>query len=158
MPFEITSDIMLRASEINRFDEHREFKKGFNGQFVGSIGEIHFKDYSDKLKKTYVHSNTKDYDFLCGNLKIEVKSFKINSVPNDKGFVSIGEVSKHQKCDYYIFFYINIKDKISYLLGWISKLDFFSIATYHKEGDKTRLGTEYFTNDYSIGIDKLNKL
>lgn len=107
-------------------------RKG-EGTFYGSLGEIIVRDTLG-----LEHANTFDYDLLLDDIKIEVKT-KDRTVPPKLDYeASITRFNPNQDCDGYIFVSLLSRDNIpvkGYIMGYISKEDYFSKCRALKKGD-----------------------
>lgn len=104
------------------------FMKG-NRNVVGFLGEILVADY---LKANI--ENTYDYDLIKSGVKIDVKSKRCSSVPQDHYECSVAAYNTKQKCDYYVFVRILKDYKKAWILGIINKENFFKNSILRKKG------------------------
>jgi len=104
--------------------------------------------------------NTYDYDIvdLVGN-KIDVKTKRCNSEPKPHYDCSIAAHGTKQKCDMYVFVRVLNNFSKGWILGKITKDDYFSKAKYHKKGDLDDDNKfRYKTNCYNVKISDLDTL
>lgn len=77
-----------------------------------------------------------DYDLLISELKADVKSKAVSSIPKPDYLCSVMEYQLNNDCDIYIFTRINISKKTGWILGWIPKQDLITNGIRFKAGDK----------------------
>ena len=139
---EITEEDLVKAR--NRYDFVNLNNSITNGasQLYGAIGEVMIlKFYKEKLRITekqfnylIIDESSYDYDFIMNNRAIEVKTKKINVIPKEEYVVSVASSNSDQKCDYYYFTMVHDDCTKGWLLGFISKEDFFNKAVLCKKG------------------------
>ena len=122
----------------------------------GALGEIVVRD---ELSKTCTVKSkaTYDYDMIIKGAKIDVKTKKVNSFPQGHYLCSIASFNITQKCDYYFFVRIMEDMSLAYLLGYLSKKDFFKKALLYKKGDQDINGFVFKADNYSVEINELRK-
>ena len=125
------------------------------GNIAGFIGEI---VVADRIKAK--HKNTYDYDLIdrLGN-RIDVKTKRCSSEPKPDYDCSIAAIGTKQECDMYVFVRVlNIYTK-AWILGKLSKKDYFDRATYFKKGEKDPSNNFTFRADcYNVKIKDLEIL
>lgn len=139
----ITEGDLVKAR--NRYDFVNLNNSITNGasQLYGAIGEVMIlKFYKEKLRITekqfnylIIDESSYDYDFIMNNRAIEVKTKKINVTPKEEYVVSVASSNSDQKCDYYYFTMVHDDCTKGWLLGFISKEDFFNKAVLCKKGE-----------------------
>ena len=128
-----------------------------NGEsnIYGALGEIIVHDY---FKDKYVceFNSTFDYDMIINNKKVDVKTRKAKGIPRGKcGFPAF---NPNQKCDYYFFANVSYDFKTGYIMGYVSKDDFFKLAVLKKKGDLDDDGKFIFKSDsYVIYYNQLTQ-
>ena len=102
------------------------------GNFTGFIGEEvvkHFFKYN-----AFVHpldcENTKDYDIIYNGKKYDVKTKLRKDDPKPEWDCSIAAYNTVQKCDGYIFVSLVKDQNYAWILGYMPKEEYFSMATY----------------------------
>ena len=153
---EISGDQFIRARKkaIDMGTIANSITNG-GGNLAGFIGEILVTDYINAKEQ-----NTYDYDIvdLVGN-KIDVKTRRCNSEPKPHYDCSIAAHGTKQKCDMYVFVRVLNNFSKGWILGKITKDDYFSKAKYHKKGaldDDNKF--RYKTNCYNVKISDLDTL
>ena len=124
------------------FNSRTILAKG-SGQITGTLGEMAFGRWLTDLgiDFEYCADESKNYDFLIGDYRIDVKTKKTHGVQKSNYMVRIPDSQKNQKCDLYVFAYCNDHD--IYLLGFSEKLDFWeSIGHSVIAGQKTETHIE----------------
>ena len=125
------------------------------GNLAGFIGEV---VVADELNAK--HDNTYDYDLTLNNTtRVDVKTKRCNSKPLDTYDCSISAHGTKQKCDMYVFVRVLNNFSKGWILGKITKDDYFSKAKYHKKGDLDDDNKfRYKTNCYNVKISDLDTL
>jgi len=122
------------------------------GSPAGALGEIVVRDYLN-----YTHANTRDYD-LCTDqgIRIDVKAKRCTSTPKPFYECSIAAHGTKQDCDEYIFVRVLNNLQRAWILGRISKDEYFKKAVRHKKGDRDESNNFTFKSDcYNLEISEL---
>lgn len=139
---------------------NRSFMNG-HGNLVGFLGEYITLAYRPDFQLI----NNFNYDLLFKDYRIDVKT-KHQSVPQDPmGYyeASVDVNSLHQELDFYIFCRIFKKSDNEFPYGWIlgaiSKDDFFKYARKLKKGDADGdNGYKVRQDCYNIRYDQLKQI
>lgn len=119
----------------------------------GCIGELIVSDYFKvNLRNTY------DFDLIKKNKKIDVKTKTCSSIPKPEYECSISAANTKQECDYYLFVRVHDDMKTGWILGGISKKNFFKKARFCKEGEidpKSRIRWRFKADCYNLEISEL---
>lgn len=105
------------------------------GNIAGFIGEMivlkKLKLGSDNLKSSISY----DYDIIDNDgIKWDVKTKRRTVKPSPHYNCSVADFNTKQKCDRYIFTSLyNLEE--GFILGWISKEDFYKKAKFYKKGE-----------------------
>lgn len=151
----IYKDQIERAKELYPFKNlNNSITKG-ESNIYGALGEIIINDLFLQNGFEVDFSSTFDYDLKINGFNIDVKTKKTKVQPSNNYLCSI--VNDKQKCDFYFFLRINENFEECYLLGYISKNDFFQKATYNLKGTKDINGFEFKADCYNLEISKLNE-
>ena len=127
---------------------------GGSSNVVGAIGEIVVAD-SIKAKEI----NTYDYDLIKNGLRIDVKTKRCNTKPMPNYDCSVALHGTNQDCDTYVFVRILCDLSKAWILGSISKNDFYNKATLYRKGDvDTDNGYTFKADCYNLRIDKLDSI
>ncbi len=141
-----------KAEEMGRL--RNSIRRG-EGNVAGFLGEIIFaKHFNGTINNTY------DYDVIVKGKKVDVKTKETTVIPEPYYFATVAGYNIKQKCDYYYFVRVNIKEKKAYLLGGLSKSGFYKEAIFYKEGDldpTSNLGWTFRANCYNVEISKLKQ-
>lgn len=124
------------------------------GNIHGFLGEIITSKFlSSSLNNTY------DYDIVHNNLKIDVKTKRVTTPPQEHYECSVAALNTKQECDVYVFTRI-LKDMTSgWLLGYINKEDYFNAALFLKKGHTDPSNNWKVSTDcYNLPINKLNNI
>jgi len=106
------------------------------GSPAGALGEILVRDMLD-----YRQANTKDYDLYTDHgIRIDVKTKRCTSAPKNYYECSIAAHGTRQDCDEYVFVRVLNNLTRAWILGSISKDEYFEKAVRHK---KTRAITSH---------------
>lgn len=123
-----------------------------NGNLAGFIGEILVEKYiGGKIVDTY------DYDILLGNIKIDVKTKSVSSVPQPHYLCSVMEYQLKNNTDVYFFVRVNLSTKRAWLLGGISKTRLLRDGIVQKRGDMDG-NWEVKEDCRSVRIDELEEI
>jgi hypothetical protein len=152
----ISDSQISRAEKLYNFNElNGSITKG-KSNIYGAIGEIIVYDYFlDYL--SIIQCNTFDYDFIINDFKVDVKTKRTTVKPKDNYLCSISSFNIKQKCDYYFFIRVLESFKIGYMLGFISKDEFYKKAVFNKVGEKDNNYFKFKDDCYNIEISQLNK-
>ena len=127
---------------------------GGTSNVVGAIGEIIVADSIEAEQM-----NTYDYDLVKDGMRIDVKTKRCNSKPKPFYDCSVALHGTKQDCDAYVFVRILINLSKAWILGSISKKDFYDRATLHRKGDVDRDNGYTFKADcYNLRIDRLDPI
>ena len=102
-----------------------------------------------------------DFDWISPKLYLfEIKSKERNVEPQPWYNCTVKEYNINQKCDYYLFTSVFGDYSRGWILGYISKQNFFNKATFFKkdEVDPDPRGDRYKfpSNCYNLKIEQLN--
>jgi hypothetical protein len=131
---QISEDQRLRANDLYNFDSLNGSITNGKSNIYGAMGEVVFSDiYADR----YVRSDCFDYDFLSldKSLSVDIKTKRTTAVPKPFWRCSISAFNINQKCDYYFFMRVSEDLQTAYVLGYLSKQEFFERAEFFKAGD-----------------------
>jgi hypothetical protein len=130
VPIEITSDMVERAlaKGCSMGELKNSITKG-EGNGSGFLGE-------EMLKKYYAISskNTFDYDMMFKDKKLEVKTKRTSVPPEPHYECSVAAYNTRQKCDFYVFARVSYDLTQGWIIGYLSKKEFYEIARYSEEG------------------------
>ena len=147
---EITREQIKRAKSLYDFKVlANSIMKGKSNKY-GAIGEILAYDYFCKTKEV-VFESTFDYDMIVDGSTIDIKTKRTTVRPEPHFNCSISKHSTHQRCDY--LFFVRVMEDMSkaWLLGQISRDDFYKKATFNAKGEKD--GNWTFKSDcYNLQI------
>lgn len=135
-----------KAAELPKLNN--SITKG-GGNLAGFLGEELVLASSER----FTEANTYDYDIvLDSRYSIEVKTKRQTSKlpPKSTYEASITNFNPYQLTDYYIFTRVTNDYSIGWVLGIISKNEFFNKASFHRKGE---LDT---TNNFEFKCDCYN--
>lgn len=128
------------------------------GNLTGALGEIIVRDYYWYKDFIVEDNSTRNFDLYIKGMLMEIKSKKTTVVPKPYYNVSILASNPNQKCDIYYFTRIRKDLKIGYLLGYLSRDEYFKQATFNKKGEPDGWGF-YFKDDcYNLQIKNLRQV
>ena len=144
---QITDEMLIKARRkaIDLGQLNNSIERG-DGNLVGFLGElVAQKVLGGRVKNTY------EYDLvLKDGTKIDVKTKKTSVAPKDYYDCSIANYNTKQDCDEYCFVRVkNTLDK-AWVLGRISKEEYFKKARFLKKGDQDG------DNGYTVKADCWN--
>lgn len=149
----LTYEMKERAS-IKAEDDHPFKNTVLDRKYQGFLGEELFQSKYPEAKQ----DDTYDYDFLFHGKTIEVKTRLFKKEPQEHWDVTLFVWESRQQCDIYYFCGISEDHDTGYLLGWITKDDFFKKSTKVSKGDKCYNGEPAKTNSRNLKISELNPL
>ena len=132
---EISQSQIERAKEALTHGALRNSITKGKSNLYGYLGEIITLDYFRERGKEAQHKNTYDYDLIVNRRRIDVKSKRTTVVPLDHYNCSVAAFNTIQNCDYYFFTRISEDYRTGYLLGLISKEDFYNQSQFHRQGE-----------------------
>lgn len=94
--------------------------------------------------------NTYEYDFLFNSKRCEVKTKLTTVVPKSHYDCSVANYNPNQKCDFYIFVRVMSSSDKAWILGYISKDEFFRNSVFLMKGDLDP------SNNYTVKADCYN--
>lgn len=149
---DVTEDMMKQAAKKAA---QMQFLAGSitNGtsNVLGSLGEVIVQNHLNASP-----SNTFDYDLMHEGRRIDVKTKRCDSAPLSYYDCSVAAHGSDQNCDEYIFVRVLHNMKRAWILGSISKSEFYESATRHKRGEVDPRNNYTFRADcYNIPISKL---
>lgn len=122
------------------------------GSPAGALGEIIVRDLLG-----YRQINTAHYDLYTDQgTRIDVKTKRCTSAPKQYYECSIAAHGTKQDCDEYIFVRVLNNLQRAWILGRISKDEYFKKAVRHKKGDRDESNNFTFKSDcYNLEISEL---
>jgi hypothetical protein len=133
------------------------------GNIAGFIGEILALKALKLTGSNLKSSSSYEYDILDNqNISWDVKTKRRTVKPQPYHNCTVADYNTKQKCDRYIFVSLYNLDE-GFILGWISKDDFYKKAKFFKKGEIDPLSppnkTFRFTADcYNIEAKHLNAI
>lgn len=119
------------------------------GNATGFLGEEVVKEWL-RNKGEVSGRNTYEYDFLFNSWRCEVKTKLTTVRPQSQYDCSVANYNPNQKCDFYIFVRILDKGDKAWILGYISKEEFFRNSIFLMKGDLDP------SNNYTVKADCYN--
>lgn len=122
------------------------------GSPAGALGEIVVRDYLN-----YKQANTAHYDLYTDQgIRIDVKTKRCTSPPKPFYECSIAAHGTGQECDEYIFVRVLNNLTRAWILGRITKDEYYSKAVRYKRGDRDERNNFTFKSDcYNLEISEL---
>ena len=127
---EMLEDAKKKALDMGRIKN--SITKG-DGNIAGFLGEFlcaSLLPYGSKISNTY------DYDIVSGDKFIDVKTKRTKVKPKPYYDCSIASLSTHQKCSHYIFTRVLYDCSKAWILGWMSKEEYFDKARFLAKGER----------------------
>ncbi len=125
---------------------------GGTSNVVGAIGEL---VVADSINAKQI--NTYDYDLVKDGMRIDVKTKRCNSKPQPHYDCSVALHGTKQDCDAYVFVRILTDMSKAWILGGISKHNFYKEATLYRKGDIDYNNCYTFKADcYNLQISQLS--
>lgn len=154
---EISEQQIEKAKKLYLFKELKGSITKGKSNIYGAVGEIIIQDIFINKGFNIDNKSTYDYDLIINGYKIDVKSKKTTVVPQINYNCSIPAFNTKQKCDYYFFLRINENLRECYLLGYISKSEFFEKAIFNKKDDIDINGWKFKSDCYNLEIKMLHQ-
>ena len=129
----IKNDILIQARQKAR--EMGAIKNSITrggGNVAGFVGELVCLDLLPLSKI----NNTYDHDIDFGKFTIDVKTKRTNYKPKDYYDCSVASSSKHQRCSHYIFTRVLNDFSSTWILGWMTREEYFDAARFLKKGEE----------------------
>ena len=127
---------------------------GSMSNVVGAIGEVVVEDYTGGIE-----ANSKDFDLMVGNRRVDVKTKRCNTTPSPKYDCSVAAHGTKQDCDSYVFVRILTDHSKARILGEIAKSEFYKKATRYRTGDVDPANGFVFKADcYNLAIQELDSV
>ena len=145
----ITPEQVTRAKDLYYFDSLNGSITNGKGNIYGAVGEIITFDYFASVTDCE-QSNNFDYDLIIDGYRVDVKTKRSNVAPKHYFNCSIPSFNTSQRCDYYFFVRVTDDLKTGYLLGYISKDNFFTNARLNKKGEQDGSGFVFKTDCYNL--------
>lgn len=155
--------IKLSEEDIIRAENLYEFKclnnsitKG-RSNIYGAIGEIAVSNYLESINRVVDFESTYDYDMIVSGKKIDVKTKRTTVIPKEDYLCSVSSFNTKQKCDFYVFARVSEKKDVAYILGYMSKRDFYSKSSFYRKGELDVNGFVFKGDNYSLEVRDLHK-
>jgi hypothetical protein len=127
---EVSADVIERAKakSIEMGKLNKSITEG-EGNVAGFIGEIVVANHigCDVC-------NTFEYDIVCGDKTIDVKTKRTGYVPLPHYNCSVAAFNTHQRCDYYVFARVMNDFSKAWILGCMPHDEFYKNAVFLKKG------------------------
>lgn len=130
--------------------------RGGSGNIIGFIGELLICQYANVQQIDRNNDSLFDYDLVIKNIKCDVKSKEVTSLPNVNYECSIEKFNTLQQCDIYIFTRIMRDYSCAWILGWIPKKSYFEKCYFVSKGFIDPTNNKRIPSDrYNILIKQL---
>lgn len=153
---DITSEMLEKAKLLqdeNTVDTKNTLMRDVGG-LIGNIGEVVFHTVFPKSCR----ANTFHYDFIWNRETIDIKTKTCTSIPKFEYDNSIFKYQK-QNCDKYVFIRITQDYKKAWIVGMISKENFYKEANLMKKGEiDPRNNFKFLADKYNLPISKLKQI
>lgn len=127
----IKNSIINKARNRAAAQKDNKFTLASGGKLYGLIAEEIFLDiYGGKL------DNTQNYDILSKIGKIDIKAKSCRSTPKLEYTASVADYQKNHKTDYYFFFRIKNDLTVAWILGGLTKEEFYKKSKFLAKGQK----------------------
>ena len=152
---QINSDYMSRAREkASSVGILQGSITGGTRNVIGAIGEV---IVADSINADEI--STYDYDLVKDGKRIDVKTKRCNTKPLPYYECSVALHGTKQDCDTYGFVRVLSDMSKAWILGGLSKQDFYDRATLYRKGDIDQDNGFVFKADcYNLRIDKLSPI
>jgi len=152
---QINSDYMSRAREkASSVGILQGSITGGTSNVVGAIGEVIVADIIGATE-----ANTFNYDLVKDGNRIDVKTKRCNTKPQSNYDCSVASHGTKQDCDSYVFVRILTDLSKAWILGSITKQEYYAKATRYKKGQvDPSNGFTFKTDCYNLPISKLEPI
>ena len=151
---DIKSDwIKIATKNSKNMGSLRESITKGNGNVAGFLGELVVHDMLGGIYKSTIH-----YDIVIDGKKYDVKTKRCTSSPLLNYDCSISGHNPNQNCDYYIFTRVLENYKTCWVLGYMSKSEYFEKARFCRKGDvdeKSNMNWRFKADCYNLEIKEL---
>ena len=150
---QINSDYMSRAREkASSVGILQGSITGGTRNVIGAIGEV---IVADSINADEI--STYDYDLVKDGKRIDVKTKRCNTKPLPNYDCSVALHGTKQDCDAYVFVRILTDMSKAWILGGISKQNFYKEATLYRKGDiDYNNGYTFKADCYNLQISQLS--
>jgi len=102
--------------------------------------------------------NTRDYDLVVNDKKIDVKTKKTSVTPKSNYECSVADVTRKQDCDYFAFVRVLNDQSVGWFLGLKERDEYYNEAVYLTKGEHDP-SNNYFVkaNCYNLPISSLDQ-
>jgi hypothetical protein len=152
---DISSSQKIRAKNLYDFHNIKNSITAGDSQLYGAIGEILVMDYIKLAGLPCEYEGTYDYDLRSDVVTIDVKTKRVNCVPEKHHNANIPAYNTKQNTFLYFWVYVSEDMKRGWLIGWLDKKTYFEEATLHRKGDDDHGGWQYKADTYSMQIKDL---
>ena len=127
---------------------------GGTSNVVGAIGEVIVADIIGATE-----ANTYNYDLVKDGNRIDVKTKRCNTKPKSNYDCSVASHGSKQDCDSYVFVRILADLSKAWILGSISKEEYYAKATRYKKGQiDPSNGFTFKADCYNLPISELEPI
>lgn len=129
----ITPEQIDRAKNLYKFAALKNSITGGGGNLAGALGEV---VVSDLFPGECEIVQEKDHDLIIRGRTVDIKTKLTTVAPEPKFSCSVPLTSKHQKPQFFMFVRVTEDMQTAYVLGWISRAEFYQRAVFRKKGEK----------------------
>lgn len=150
-----TPEQVREARELYEFGVLRDsFTKG-EGNVAGALGEIVTRDFFASLGHSVQLVQEYEYDLTVDGCKVDVKTKRTSVTPEPHFNASVCAKNTRQACDVYLF--ARVLDDLStcFLLGWMTRAEFFTRAFFLCKGEKDAYGWTVREDCFNTPIESL---
>jgi hypothetical protein len=145
----INDEDLKKATTRYEFNNLKNSITKGESEIYGALGEVMVLNYY-KNKAKVIDKSSFNYDLILNGFTVEVKTKKIKYPPKENYIVSVAASNATQNCNYYYFTMVHNFLKRGWLLGYMSREDFFKKAVFCKKGEKDIL---HKNNNFIIRSD-----
>lgn len=151
-----TPEQVREALDLYEFGVLRDsFTKG-KGNVYGALGEIVTRDLFVSKGHTVELVQEYEYDLIVDGCKVDVKTKRTSVTPEQHFNASVCAKNTRQSCDVYLF--TRVLDDLStcFLLGWMTRAEFFTRSFFLCKGEKDRYGWTVHEDCFNVPIESLS--
>jgi hypothetical protein len=149
-----TQDQLNRAAGFYEFDALNNSIMEGKSNIFGALGEVLFGDLYPEWRKVESY----DFDFVGPNDRtVDIKTKRTTAVPQPDWNCSVAATSGHQQPDYFFFIRVTEDYERAWLLGWLSRDEFYDLAHFGKRGepDPSKPGWVYRADCWNVAVRDL---
>ena len=147
---------IVAAQNLYPFGSLKDSIMSGESNVYGAVGEVMFSSHYPNWMKV----ESRNHDFVSDKGRtVDVKTKRTTAVPRGNWNCSVAATSAHQHPDYYYFIRVSEDLQKVWLLGWLSREEFYAKAVFWEEGqrDPERPDWRFRADCWNIRVDQLRQ-